>query len=111
MQGSSNRVLRSLSVLAAGGATLSCCAFAQGQPVHPVPAPSSSAASIAKKAPSALLPPVSFSNEVVPILTRFGCNQGTCHGAQYGKGGFKLSLAGFDPDLDFANIAKQARGR
>jgi len=55
--------------------------------------------------------PVSFNNEVVPILTRYGCNQGSCHGAQYGKGGFKLSLAGFDTDLDYINIVKQARGR
>ena len=40
-----------------------------------------------------------------------GCNQGACHGAQYGKGGFKLSLAGFDTDLDYANTVKQAKGR
>ncbi|HLJ56655.1 MAG TPA: DUF1549 and DUF1553 domain-containing protein [Chthonomonadaceae bacterium] len=55
--------------------------------------------------------PVSFNNEIEPILTRYGCNQGTCHGAQYGKGGFKLSLAAFDPDLDFSNIVKQSKGR
>ena len=54
---------------------------------------------------------VSFNNEVVPIFTRLGCNQGACHGAQYGKGGFKLSLAGFDTDLDYANTVKQAKGR
>lgn len=55
--------------------------------------------------------PVNFTNDVIPILTRFGCNQGACHGAQYGKGGFKLSLAGFDPGLDHDSIVKQARGR
>jgi hypothetical protein len=55
--------------------------------------------------------PISFSTEVEPLLTRAGCNQGACHGSQYGKGGFKLSLAGFDPDLDYANIARQGRGR
>lgn len=55
--------------------------------------------------------PVSFDNEVEPILTRYGCNQGSCHGAQYGKGGYKLSLAGFDPDLDFMNTVRQAKGR
>ncbi|HZP82467.1 MAG TPA: DUF1549 domain-containing protein, partial [Chthonomonadaceae bacterium] len=55
--------------------------------------------------------PIGFANEIVPILTRAGCNQGSCHGSQYGKGGFKLSLAGFDPDLDYLNIVKQARGR
>ncbi len=55
--------------------------------------------------------PVRFSSEIVPILTRNGCNQGSCHGAQFGKGGFKLSLAGFDPDLDYQQIAKLAWGR
>ncbi len=55
--------------------------------------------------------PISFSNDVEPILTRAGCNQGTCHGSQFGKGGFKLSLAAYDPDLDYANIVRQAGGR
>ncbi len=55
--------------------------------------------------------PISFTNEVLPILTRAGCNQGSCHGAQAGKGGFHLSLAAFDPDLDYRNIVKQAKGR
>ena len=55
--------------------------------------------------------PVSFDNDIVPILTRAGCNQGACHGAQYGKGGFKLSLAGYDTDLDYINIARQSKGR
>lgn len=54
---------------------------------------------------------VSFTNDVVPILTHSGCNQGACHGSQFGKGGFKLSLAGFDPDMDFLNIVKQSKGR
>src|SRR5437762_7564519 len=33
--------------------------------------------------------PISFNNEIEPLLTRAGCNTGSCHGAQYGKGGFK----------------------
>jgi hypothetical protein len=60
---------------------------------------------------SASVRPVSFVNEVVPVLTKAGCNAGTCHGSQYGKGGFKLSLLGYDPDLDFRSIRKDARGR
>src|SRR5207237_8935402 len=40
--------------------------------------------------------PVSFSREVVPLLTRAGCNAGSCHGAALGRGGFRLSLFGFD---------------
>ncbi len=54
---------------------------------------------------------ISFTNEIVPVLTRNGCNQGSCHGSQFGKGGFKLSLAGFDPDVDYLSIVKQSKGR
>src|SRR5439155_17887379 len=55
--------------------------------------------------------PVSFVKEVQPILTRLGCNQGACHGSQHGKGGFKLSLLGFDPQFDHAQIVQSAEGR
>jgi WD40 repeat protein/mono/diheme cytochrome c family protein len=44
--------------------------------------------------------PVSFIRDVNPVLTRLGCNQGTCHGAKDGKNGFKLSLRGYDPIYD-----------
>jgi len=110
MQGSSSRVLCSIIAFALANAVLGAGAFAQVRTASAARAVPSARPSTAKQAPT-LTAPVSFTNEVVPILTRFGCNQGTCHGAQYGKGGFKLSLAGFDPDLDFNNIAKQARGR
>src|SRR5689334_2335507 len=46
----------------------------------------------------------SFVNDVIPVLTKAGCNAGACHGAQHGKGGFKLSLLGYDPDLDYASM-------
>jgi hypothetical protein len=55
--------------------------------------------------------PVSFSTEMVPLLNKLGCNQGACHGAQHGKGGFRLSLFGFDPEFDHAQIVKSAEGR
>lgn len=55
--------------------------------------------------------PVSFRNQVQPILAKLGCNSGACHGALSGKGGFRLSLRGFDPVADHFNIVKQARGR
>ncbi len=55
--------------------------------------------------------PVSFSREVEPVLTRAGCNGGGCHGAQHGKGGFRLSLFGFDPAFDFREIVQSAKGR
>jgi hypothetical protein len=37
------------------------------------------------------VPPVSFRNTVQPILAKFGCSSGACHGAAAGKNGFKLS--------------------
>src|SRR5205823_13732550 len=55
--------------------------------------------------------PVSFTRQIEPILTRAGCNQGTCHGGQHGKGGFRLSLFGFDPAFDYDQIVQSAEGR
>ena len=43
---------------------------------------------------------IDFIRDVNPVLSRLGCNQGTCHGAQAGKNGFKLSLRGYDPIFD-----------
>lgn len=56
-------------------------------------------------------PAVSFVNEVMPVLSKAGCNAGACHGAQYGKGGFKLSLFGYDPVPDYEAIVKFGEGR
>lgn len=52
-----------------------------------------------------------FRNHVLPVLSKSGCNSGACHGALAGKGGFKLSLRGYDPVSDYHAITKQARGR
>ena len=54
---------------------------------------------------------VDFENELQPMLTRFGCNSGSCHGKARGQGGFQLSLLGFDPQQDFDAIVKEGRGR
>jgi hypothetical protein len=54
---------------------------------------------------------VSFVREVVPLLTRAGCNQGACHGAAVGRNGFKLSLLGYDPAFDYREIVQSAEGR
>jgi hypothetical protein len=43
---------------------------------------------------------ISFLRDVQPVLSRTGCNQGTCHGAKDGKNGFKLSLRGYDALYD-----------
>ncbi|MFM9960013.1 MAG: DUF1549 and DUF1553 domain-containing protein [Planctomycetaceae bacterium] len=55
--------------------------------------------------------PVSFSYEVVPILTKGRCNAGGCHGKAEGQNGFKLSLFGFDAAADYDAIFKEAKGR
>jgi hypothetical protein len=55
--------------------------------------------------------PVSFVRDVMPVLTRLGCNQGTCHGAQDGKNGFKLSLRGYDPQFDHLALTDDLEGR
>ena len=55
--------------------------------------------------------PVSFSNEIVPIFTKLGCNTGSCHGKSDGQNGFKLSLLGFYPDDDYEYLVKEDRGR
>jgi hypothetical protein len=54
---------------------------------------------------------VSFRNDVIPLLARLGCSSGTCHGANSGKGGFKLSLRGYAPELDHLAITRQLDGR
>ncbi len=53
----------------------------------------------------------SFRNHVIPVLTRLGCNSGACHGAAAGKNGFKLTLRGYDPELDFSVLTRQSLGR
>lgn len=56
-------------------------------------------------------PPVSFRHDVIPILTRSGCNAGGCHGASRGKDGFRLSLFGFDPAGDHYRLTKEMVAR
>lgn len=54
---------------------------------------------------------VDFQRDVMAVLSKSGCNQGVCHGNQNGKGGFKLSLRGQDPELDFIAITHDQLGR
>lgn len=53
----------------------------------------------------------SFRNHVQAVLAKQGCNMGACHGALAGKGGFRLSLRGYDTERDFYNISQQHLGR
>lgn len=48
--------------------------------------------------------PVSFQNEILASLTKSGCNMGACHGSPSGKGGFRLSLRGYDPNVDLVTL-------
>lgn len=62
-------------------------------------------------ADSAVARRFNFENDVIPILSRFGCNASGCHGKAEGQNGFKLSVFGFDPPADFAALTQEARGR
>lgn len=52
-----------------------------------------------------------FVRDVEPVLAKAGCNMTACHGSPAGKGGFKLSLFGYEPELDHAAIARNDDGK
>ena len=55
---------------------------------------------------------ISFVNDIAPVLTRAGCNQGLCHAkAGGGQNGFQLSLLGFEPQEDYEHIVQESLGR
>ena len=54
---------------------------------------------------------IDFDTQIVPVLTKFGCNSGACHGAAAGRGGFSLSLFGSRPADDFEAITEHLEGR
>ncbi len=56
-------------------------------------------------------PVPSFRNQVQPILAKYGCSSGACHGAAAGQNGFKLSLRGYDNEADHIAITRHALGR
>ena len=53
----------------------------------------------------------SFRNDVMAVLSKAGCNLGTCHGNANGKGGLKLSLRGQNPEQDFETLSRQGGSR
>jgi hypothetical protein len=69
------------------------------------------AVGIAPAAVRAQAPVPSFTNEVIPVLTRAGCNQGACHGKGAGQNGFRLSLRGYAPELDHGWLTREFGGR
>jgi WD40 repeat protein len=54
---------------------------------------------------------VDYIRDVSPVLSRLGCNSGTCHGAQKGKNGFRLSLRGYDPIFDLRALTDDLSAR
>jgi hypothetical protein len=111
---------------------------AQRKPAQPAPPPAKAPAPPAKGAPppaKAPTPPpkpatppakpleskvvadptqaatIDFINDVEPVLVRYGCAQGRCHGAYTGRGGLKLSLFGNEPEFDFDVLTRAAGGR
>lgn len=56
-------------------------------------------------------PALHFGHDIIPLLTKAGCNSGGCHGKQSGQNGFKLSVFGFDVEADYRAIVNEGRGR
>jgi hypothetical protein len=56
-------------------------------------------------------PRLSFVKDIVPIFTKSGCANSNCHGSIRGQAGFKLSLFGYEPDLDYNAIVKEQESR
>jgi hypothetical protein len=55
--------------------------------------------------------PPSFVNDVIPVFTRYGCNQGACHGKGAGQNGFRLSLRGYAPEMDHDWLTREFSAR
>ena len=54
---------------------------------------------------------LSFRNDILPILTRAGCADGSCHAKSGGQNGFQLSIFAYDPEADHHTLAFAGRGR
>ncbi len=54
---------------------------------------------------------IDFERHVMGLFGKMGCNAAACHGSFQGKGGFRLSLFGYDPDLDYASLTRDIQGR
>ncbi len=69
---------------------------------------SSAASEVASAVPSA---PLSFTKDVLPALSKAGCNAGACHAKPEGQNGFRLSVFSYDPKSDYQEIVQEGRGR
>jgi len=66
---------------------------------------------LADEAAATAVDAISFDRDVMAVLSKAGCNAGTCHGNLNGKGGFFLSLRGQDPAADWQELVASADGR
>ena len=55
--------------------------------------------------------PVDFERHLMGLFGRMGCNSGSCHGSFQGRGGFRLSLFGYDPEKDYFALTRENLGR
>ena len=87
-------------------------ASSRPSPTAPPPSPSGSMASRNEVAvrveDSAQARDYHFENDIIPLLSRYGCNSSGCHGKAEGQNGFKLSVFGFDPAADYAAWSRRA---
>jgi hypothetical protein len=60
---------------------------------------------------SAISQEVDFERHIMGLFGRMGCNSGACHGSFQGRGGFRLSLFGYDAERDYAALTRDAFGR
>jgi hypothetical protein len=80
-------------------------------PANAAPLKASAPSSRPSRVEPAAVTRLNFTNDILPVLSKTGCNQGTCHGKASGQGGFRLSIFAFDPKADYAAIVKEAGGR
>jgi hypothetical protein len=53
----------------------------------------------------------SFPRDILPVLSKAGCNAGACHAKPNHASGFKLSVFAYDPKSDYDAIVRGGRGR
>lgn len=86
-------------------------ASASGMPSVAWGAEQAAAPATAQPASPVSAQPLNFTNDILPVLSKYSCNSGGCHGKAIGQNGFKLSLFGFDPAFDYAALVHEGRGR
>lgn len=95
------------AIVAINGRTL--VAGATGQAAIRATCNGQTATATVKVAATAAAPGISFTRDLLSILTTKGCNNSSCHGSPAGKAGFKLSLYGSDPAADHRMITVDRR--